>query len=243
MRKGKQRIEDGEMLKTGLVVVSVGLALATAPSLAQTSSQDVLGELERRRHAAQLEIDVSRLEAKQAEADAARRQAEMDRLIADTDRLRMWRKSVEAADHSRETTERAEQAAREQAEAAQKAEDAAESLRAEMTRSSVRNANSVYLGVLVVLTVGFVAYLIGQSKKEGEMRPNQKFGIAMIVGSGLFAFLAVVLSEGWVYQFDFIQNLMSALRIKFFADEGGFNAYLVDVPTKYVVLVCISLAA
>ena len=75
------------------------------------------------------------------------------------------------------------------------------------------------------------------------MQGNQKFGIAAIIGAGLVILLAVVISEDWVYRFDFFQNLMSSLRIKLLADDDRYNAYHIDIPTKYVVLACICAAA
>jgi hypothetical protein len=224
-----------------LLVATVTCMSTTA--IAQKSTQELLREIESSNRAAQLEMEQSRLRWQQMEAETARRHAEIDRLRAETDRLRMWNESQEAADRAREIAERAEQAAAEQAEAARKAEEAAEELRDEIEQSAVRTKNNIYLGIMLIFVAGFIAYVIRQSKKEPIMQENQKFGIAAIIGAGLVILLAVVISDDWVYRFDFLQNLMSSLRIKLLADEDRYNAYYIDIPTKYVVLTCICAAA
>ena len=75
------------------------------------------------------------------------------------------------------------------------------------------------------------------------MQESQKFGIAAIIISALIIILAIIISDDWVYRFDFLQNLMSSLRVKLFVDEDKYNAYLIDVPTKYIILFCICVAA
>jgi len=114
-----------------------------------------------------------------------------------------------------------------------------------MEQSAVRTKNNIYLGIALVFVAGFIAYTIRQSKKEPIMQENQKFGIATIIGAGLVILFAVVISDDWVYRFDFLQNLMSSLRIKLFVKEERWNdiTYYIDIPTKYVVLTCICAAA
>ena len=183
----------------------------------------------------QMEAQTARMRAEQAESD--RMQAESDRMI---DRIMSERAAQEAADI-------AEQAAAEQAESAKKAEEAAEELRDEMDQAAVRTKNNIYLGALIFITAGLVTYIIRKSKKEEIMHECQKFGIATIIGSILVIVIAVMISDGWVFRVDFLQNIMSLLRIQFF--EGDYNSttnlryYYVDIPTKYVVLVCICVAA
>lgn len=123
-----------------------------------------------------------------------------------------------------------------------KAEEAAQ----EQREAAVRNSNNIYLVVLLLITAGFVGYLIRKSNKEEIMQGNQKFGIAVIISSALVILLSVMISDNWVYQFDFLQNLMSTLRIRFFEDgltDKYEKAYFIDVPTKYVIFVCINAAA
>lgn len=164
----------------------------------------------------------------QMEADTAIRYAETDRFL-------MWYESQKAA-------ERVEQAALAQAEATKKAEEAAEELRDEMEQATITTKNNIYLGVLFLFATGFVTYVIRKSKKEEIMQENQKFGIAVIIGSVLVILLAVTISDGWMYKFDFLQNL-TWLRIQLFADNDRYDTYFIDVPTKYVVLAGICAAA
>lgn len=211
-----------------ILLVATVTCMSTA-AIAQKSTQELLREIESSNFAAQLEMEQSRLRWQQMEAEKARRHAEIDR-------LRMLNESQEAAD-------RAEQAAAEHAEAARKAEEAAQELRDEIEQSTVRTKNNIYLGVVFIFVAGFTAYVIRQSKMEPVMQENQKFGIAAIIGASLVILLAVVISENWVYRFDFLQNLMSSLRIKLLANEDGYDAYYIDIPTKYVVMTCIFAAA
>lgn len=219
-----------------LLVATVTCMSTTA--IAQKSIQELPREIESINRAAQVEMQ-------KMEADTARRQAEINRLRAETDRLRIWYKSQENSDRAHATAERAEQAEAEQVEAARMAEEAAEELLDEIVQSAVRTKNNIYLGITLVFVAGFVAYFMRQSRKELIMQENQKFGIAVIVGAGLVLLLAIVISDDWVYHFDFLQNLMSSLRIKLFVNEERFLdiVYYIDIPTKYVVLTCICVAA
>ena len=209
------------------------VACISTSAVAQKSIQDVLRDMESSNRAMQLEMELSRLRMQQSEAETARRYSEIER-------LRMLNESQEAANRAREAVERA---AAEQAEAAKKAEKAAEELRQEIALAAVRTKNNIYLGCLLLFTGGFVAYVIRKSKKEKVMQESEKFGVVMIVVSALVMLLAVMISDNWIYQFDFLNNLMSTLQIRLFADEDKYNAYHIDVPTKYVVLACICVAA
>jgi hypothetical protein len=133
--------------------------------------------------------------------------------------------------------------AQQAAASTQKAEEAAEELRDEMEQAAVRTKNNIYLGALIFITAGFVTYIIRKSKKEEVMHESQKFGIATIIGSVLVIVTAVMISDGWVFRVDFLQNIMSSLRIQFFEDGYNTTTYYVDIPTKYVVLACICAAA
>lgn len=225
-----------------VILVATVVCVSTA-AFAQKSTQELLREIETSNRAAQLEMEQSRLRWQKMEADTARRHAEIERLHAETDHFLMWNESQKAADRAREMVDRAEQAVSEQAKASKKAEEAAEELRDEMEQAEVRAKNNIYLVVLFFFTAAFVTYIIRKSKREEIMQERQKFGIVAIVGSALVIILAIMISDDWVYRFDFLQNLMSSLRIKLFADEDKYNAYFIDVPTKYIVLACICTAA
>jgi hypothetical protein len=163
-------------------------------------------------------------------------EAETARMIAESDRMTNQIMSERAA---RLAADIAQQAAA----STQKAEEAAEELRDEMEQAAVRTKNNIYLGALIFITAGFVTYIIRKSKKEEVMHESQKFGIATIIGSVLVIVTAVMISDGWVFRVDFLQNIMSSLRIQFFEDGYNTTTYYVDIPTKYVVLACICAAA
>jgi len=140
-----------------------------------------------------------------------------------------------------------------QAEMAKKARVEAEALRheielarGEVEQAVVRTRNNFHLGVLLLFIAVLATYIIKKSNKEKIMQENQKFGIVTIICSALASVLAVMVSDGWHYQFDFLQNIMSKLQIQIFVDEASpsYNpTYFIDVPTKYVVLSCIFAAA
>lgn len=224
-----------------LLLVSTVTCMSTT-AIAQKSTQELLMEIESSNRAAQLEMERHRL-WQQMEAETARRHAEIDRLRAETDRLLMWNESQDAVDRARDIAERAERAAAEQAEAAKMAEEAAEELRNEMAQSAVRSRNNIYLGMMLIFVAGFVAYVIRQSKKEPIMQEHQKFGIVVIIGSGLGILLAIVVSDDWAYGVDVLQNLILRLRITLLHHEGAYSGYYIDIPTKYVVLAFICAAA
>lgn len=93
------------------------------------------------------------------------------------------------------------------------------------------------------------------------MDENQKYGIAVIVISFLLLIFALVISDGWVRQLDFLGNLIQFLRIHLISIETECTStvsptvkyfltgpcvdyyYLIDIPTKYVVLAFMSAAA
>lgn len=233
-------------MKRMLQLLAVVTVCSSSVASAQKSTQEVLREMEANNRAAQIEIDQSRLRWQQMEAETARRNLELERLRLETDRLRLWNESQDASERAREIAERAEQAAQEQAEATRKAEEAAEELRDEMERAAVRTRNYIYLAVFVLSVAGLIWYVVRRSRNEEPMNENQKFGIAAVVCSILALLLTVMVSDDWVYRFDFLQNLMTSLRIKLFAENdctGAYCSYAIDFPTKYAVLVCLCSAA
>lgn len=75
------------------------------------------------------------------------------------------------------------------------------------------------------------------------MQENEKFGLATVIVSFLLALLSLMMSANWAYNLDFLSNLMITLQIQLFSDENISSKFLIDFPTKYFVLVCISSAA
>ena len=75
------------------------------------------------------------------------------------------------------------------------------------------------------------------------MKDNEKFGLATVIVSFLLVLLSLTLSGGWFYKFDFLGNLMTTLTISFLADEDNHGKFLIELPTKYLVLAFVSSAA
>lgn len=221
----------------------VAVTCTSTATFAQKSTQEILREIESSNRAAQIEMEQSRLRWQQIETESAWRHSEINRLRAETDLLRMRNDSQDITDRTRLMLERAELAATEQAEALRKSEEAAEYLRSEIEQSEVRTRNNIYLGISLIAAAGLIGYLVRKSKIEKIMQENQKFGIITIISSGLLIILAIVISEDWSYRMDLLQNIMSSLRIKLFADAQKFNEYHIDIPTKYVFLISIFAAA
>lgn len=236
-------------MKRTLQLLVVGAALSAPVVLAQESTQEFLREMEINNRAAQIEMEQSRLRWEQMEAESTRRNAELEQLRLETDRLRLWNESQDATNQAREFAEHAEQAAQQQAEAAKQAEEAADELREEIEQSGVRSRNYIYLAVFTMSVGGLVWHIIRRSRNEEPMKENQKLGIAVIVVSLLAMVLSVMISDGWAYKFDFLQNLMTTLRIKLFVEDDCTEAawhqcsYLVDFPTKYATIAWLCSAA
>ena len=175
-------------------------------------------------------------------------QAEIDREIEKEERENAAKEAEELA------RQEAEDRAR---EATEKAEQAAEDLRYEMLRSSIKAKNSIYLGVVLLAIGGFVIYFITRNNKEKPMDENQKYGVVTMIVSFLLILLALMISEGWRPQLDYLENLMNLLEIKqlgyttvnpatynsTFNPDSHEYVYLIDISTKYVVLILLSTAA
>lgn len=196
-----------------------------------------------------------KFEEKLEEMQQQLQQAEIDREL---EKEAQENAALEAAARARqEADERAQ-------EATEKAEQSTEELRNEILRSSIRTKNNIYLSGLLLVIGGFVTYFIKKTKKEKPMDENQKYGIAVIVISFLLLIFALVISDGWVNQLDFLENLIRFLRIHLISIETECTStvspivkqllpnstgpcvdyyYLIDTPTKYVVLAFMSTAA
>ncbi len=171
------------------------------------------------------EIETNQAILQQIEANIARQHAETQRINAEFYQAEMAKKARVEAEALRHEIELA---------------------RGEVEQAVVRTRNNFHLGVLLLFIAVLATYIIKKSNKEKIMQENQKFGIVTIICSALASVLAVMISDGWHYQFDFLQNLMSKLQIQIFVDEASpsYNpTYFIDVPTKYVVLSCIFAAA
>ncbi|MDD2660119.1 MAG: hypothetical protein PHY54_10660 [Methylococcales bacterium] len=211
-----------------------------AISYAEESMDDLVRRMEMQNREFQQRIEKSRLEWQQLEIDRLRSQAEFQIGNAELERLRMLNEADEATE---ELTERAEQAAQEQEESAQKAEEAAEEMRTLILQAEIKHKNQIFLSIVFLMVMGILWIVVKKYRKEGFMKDFEKFGVITILASGLLILLVLMISEPWVVRFDFIQNLMTALRIRLFDDCEGCNEFLIDIPTKYAVLVLLGLAS
>lgn len=168
---------------------------------------------------------------------------------------------LEAEESARVATEEAEEQAREAEErtraAAEEAEQLAADIRNEMIRSAIKTKNNLYLGGLLLLVGGFVTYIIKRTNKEKLMNENQKYGVVTMIVSFLLILLVLMISDGWVPQLDYLENLMNNLNIQriWFHTDAVWDSksmsylhpesydYLIDVSSKYVVLALLAIGA
>lgn len=214
-----------------------------AISHSEESMDDLVRQMEMQNREFQQRIEKSRLEWQQLEIERIRSQAEFQRGNAELERLRMLNEADEATEKQQELTERAEQAAQEQEESAQKAEEAAEEIQTLILQAEIKHKNQIFLSIVFLMVMGILWIVVKKHRKEGFMKDFEKFGVITILASGLLILLVLMISEPWVVRFDFIQNLMTALRIRLFDDCEGCNEFLIDIPTKYAVLVLLGLAS
>jgi len=214
--------------------------VATA-AFAQKSAQESFDDLEAKNRAiqskAQLEVERSQLRWKELQAEEARRQAESERMLLEIARQRLRNETLEAA-------RRTEQATEDQIAVAKKTKADAEEFRHATEQASVRATNTTYLFLLIVAVAIGIALLIRASNKGGPMKEEQKFGVITIIFSLLATLFVVMLSDNWALGYDFLQNLMTFLRIQLFQEEGKYpTSYLIDFPSKYAVFTFLGIAA
>jgi len=134
-------------------------------------------------------------------------------------------------------------------EAREAAEDAAELIRANMLLSEIKSRNGMYFLVTLLFIGGYITYILINSRKDESMSDDQKYGIATTVISLIMALLAIIISDDWNYNYDFFGNLMTFLDIRLIEYEGSDHLgmsiikYVINIPTKYVILIAISFAA
>lgn len=180
-------------------------------------------------------------------------QAEFERQSEKKDRENAAKEAAddarqEAEERAREADEQAEERAR---EAAEQAEQAAIERRNEMIRSAVRTKNNLYFGVLLLLIGASVTSIIKKNNRGELMDENQKYGVIIIISSFLLMLLVLMVSDGWMPEFDYLENLMNMLQIQLIQIKTesatallGFDySYLINIPSKYVVLILLSAAA
>jgi hypothetical protein len=230
-----------EFLSRWLIAVLVALLGPSAGTCySQTNFDESMRQMEAQRRDADLEMQRSRIQQLQFDADMARLRAETNRMQVDTERIRADTERMSAEREAQETTARQEEIAR---TAAKKAEEEASELRDEIIRAGVKTRNSFYLVGLVAMLVGFGAFVVKLKRRGLPMQENEKFGLATVIVSFLLALLSLMMSANWAYNLDFLSNLMITLKIQLFSDEYISSNFLIDFPTKYFLLVCMSAAA
>lgn len=220
---------------------------------AEDSSQDWYKQAEIQNHEFQLQMEKSALELKRMELeqlkmDAESKERELDsaRLNAETEQLIMLYKATAREKELNERMEQAEQALEEQENVAREAEEAADEMRSQIEQADVRHKNYFYLGTFVLTVTILVLKVVKKSKNEVIMKDYEKYGIVIILSSTLLILFSLIISEHWVERYDFIQNLMTALRISLFAEEEDCTyrcSYMIDFPTKYAVLLWLNSAS
>lgn len=177
-------------------------------------------------------------------------QLEMQRLQIEADRLRAETWRLDEENRAREQVDNAAsllaERQRKQEEATKIATEEAEELRSQIHMAGVRNADNFYMLAAASLLTGFFVLAVRRRNKEGEMKYEQKFGVVLVVVAALGSILALVISRDWAPQLDVLQNVMLTLRIAFIEDDGSSSFsknYLLDIPTKFVLLAFFFVAA
>src|SRR5262245_31555647 len=77
------------------------------------------------------------------------------------------------------------------------------------------------------------------------MTYEKKYGVMVMVVSVLLTLFALMLSDGWIRSLGFFQALMNTLEIRLieYTDEMLRERHLIEVDTKYVVLVLLTFAS
>jgi len=239
---------------TKWIFMSLLLIGVNTPNCAYTedSSQDRYKKAEIQNREFQLQLDTSALEFKKMEleqskfdAEYKQRKAENSRLNAEIEQLRILNEASDREQELNERMEQAEQSIQEHEDAAKEAEEAADQARSQIDQAEIRHKNQFYLGAFILTITIFVWSVVKKYKKEVIMKDYEKYGIVIILTSTLLTLFALMISAPWVERFDFVQNLMTVLRISIFPPENDCVVsctYMIDFPTKYAVLALLTSA-
>ena len=72
------------------------------------------------------------------------------------------------------------------------------------------------------------------------MDRDKKVGAVVMTVSVVLVFAVIAFSDGWYNQADFFRLLMTSLSIRMFKIEEGFDSYSIDIPTRYLALICLT---
>lgn len=205
------------------------LAVVHCASIAQVSDEEKIRDLQRKQQSIEFEQSQLRLQQMRLESDRLRFETErLEQLGGDR------RRQPSAIDVFREMNE--EKAKDEEAAAVTTAELRQQALRTAQERNGYFMA-AAFAGLIAA--VGFVAI---SKKRSNPMSYDEKFGLLVVMGAFLLALLAMLVSDGWVSHLDVLNNLMLTMRLRFIESDTP-STYLIDIPTKYCVLVSAFLAA
>lgn len=214
-----------------LWLLVVCLTLSGAVTLAQDGNQAYQQQVDRvQLQRLQQEIEINRM---QAQSESMRRDTE--RIVAEIDQWKRSRPESVSEIMARQNADR---------EAARQASETAAAIENEKLINAAKTADLAYLciAVFVPLILGF--YLARNVKRGVGMKHEEKFGILLTIFAGFFGLVSIAISDGWDPRMDALQNLMLTLRFRLFADSASiYSQAMVDLPTKYVLLTLIAVAA
>ena len=191
----------------------------------------------------QIQIEQARVRQMQTDAEIARIQAETERMRLATERLRAARTSQETADTIRPVQNWFNTNEPDKAQKA--AEEALDAIKNEMNRAAVKNSNNIFMTVILAFAILFGINISRRISGVVQVNYQQRFGVTVMVCAFMMTILAVVISDGWYPNVDVIQNILVSIRIQLLkdADTYPYNGYMIDIPTKYVLLACIAAGA
>jgi hypothetical protein len=179
-------------------------------------------------------------QADQEELHQLQNQRDLQRMQADSDKTqlateRMMRENGEKLRREREEISKVTRPRTDNLASAQVAE-AENDLRDEISLSSTRAVDHLFMAGSVLFPMLFATYIVRRARKDGLMKYEQKFGVVLMLSAGLLAMAAIMISTNWFPNSDILQNIQLNLRIQFFANEEYPLEFLIDIATKYVLL-------
>lgn len=202
-------------------------------SCAEEKPGDLYQQFERINRETQLRSENAQLQREKSQLEFEKYHLEAKKMDAEIASLLAARKQEEAAINAN-------------LKDAAKRIEAADETRSQIEQFEIRQKDQLVLGVMILTITGFLWNVVRKYKKEACMKYNEKFGIVIVLISGLLILMSLMISVNWGYRLDFMQNLMMALQIQLFPDQEGCYSscsFAINLPTKYVVLSLLALAA
>jgi flagellar biosynthesis GTPase FlhF len=200
---------------------------------------------------------IREIQNRESELDVERSELELMKMELETERLNMLKKASESEDELNERLEQAEQELNERLEQTQQdlqeklneakeAEEAAYDALSKIEQTDVKHKNQLYLGVFFASIIIFLLRVVRKSKNGSFMKDYEKYGIIIILSSILLILFCLIISAPWEERLDLFQNLMTELKITFYAydEDCKFNCtYMIDFPSKYAILLLLTTAS